>query len=267
VNFNIFSEMRGLLRFRSRLIEGVKHDVKQQYTGSVMGIFWVMLFPLLQLGIYAMLYTVIFKVRPSGLTEYSYTLLVFSGLVPLLAFGQALVAASGSLSSNKQLLLNTVFPADLIPVRAALAAQIPLLFGLLVTVVLGYVLGRSSWQAIILVPFFWILLMMFTIGLGWMLSLLSLVIRDIQHALGLILMLVIVLSPFAYTPEMVPASLKFIIYLNPLSYFVLAFQQLIVYGSWPGLVSTLGSIGLSLSVFCLGFILFRRAKAVFFDYA
>jgi len=266
MSFNTFSEMRRLFRLRSRIIEGIKHDVKQQYTGSVMGLFWVILFPMLQLGIYALLYTVIFKVRPSGLTEYSYTLLVFSGLVPLLAFSQALAAAAGALSSNKQLLLNTVFPADLIPVRAALAAQIPSLFGLVITLMLGYALGRTGWQAVILVPFFWVLLMMFTIGLGWMLSLLSLIVQDIQHGLGLLLMLVIVLSPFAYTPEMVPVSLKFIIYLNPLSYFVLAFQQLIVYGTWPDLVSVLGALGLSLSVFYFGFVLFRRGKAVFFDY-
>ena len=267
MTFNTLIEMRRLFRLRSRVIEGIKQDVKQQYTGSVMGLFWVILFPMLQLGIYAALYTVIFKVRPSGLTEYSYTLLVFSGLVPLLAFSQALGAAAGALNSNKQLLLNTVFPADLIPVRAALAAQVPSLFALVITLVLGYALGRSGWQAIILVPFFWILLMMFTIGLGWMLSLLSLLVHDIQHGLGLILMLVIVLSPFAYTPEMVPASLKFIVYLNPLSYFVLSFQQLIVYGTWPDLVPALGSLALALSFFYFGFVLFRRAKAVFFDYA
>jgi lipopolysaccharide transport system permease protein len=263
----VFRSLLILTGYRHRVFEGVLHDVRQQYTGSVFGIFWAVLFPLLQLAIYAALYTVIFKVRPPGLTDWGYTLLVFSGLVPLLAFGQALVAAIGSLTSNKSLLLNTVFPAELIPLRAALSGHAPTLFGLLITLVLGFALGHTSWQAIVLVPVFWVLLLMFTVGWGWILSLITLVARDIQHSIGLIIMLITVLSPFAYTPEMVPARLQPIIYLNPLSYFVLTFQQLICYGAWPDPIAAGGAIVLSVSSFLLGFRFFQRAKYVFFDYA
>ena len=248
-------------------MEGIAHDIRQQYTGSVLGVFWAFLFPLLQLGIYAGLYTVIFRVRPSGLNEWSYTLLVFSGLVPLMAFGQALVAATGSLTANKSLLLNTVFPAELIPLRAALAAHVPTLFGLLITVLFGLALGRTSWQALLLVPVFWTLMLMFSVGLGWMLSLLTLVARDIQHSIGLVIMLMTILSPFAYTPDMVPAQLKAIIYLNPMSYFVLTFQNLICYGTWPDLWPATGSVVLALVSFLGGLHIFQRAKHVFFDYA
>lgn len=263
----LFHSLLILSGYRKRLFEGIVHDVRQQYTGSVLGIFWAFLFPLLQLGIYAGLYTVIFKVRPNGLTELSYTLLVFSGLMPLLAFGQALVAATGSLTANKSLLLNTVFPAELIPLRAALSAHVPTLFGLLITVIFGLVLGRTSWLAILLIPFFWVLMLMFSIGLGWILSLFTLVARDIQHSIGLVIMLMTILSPFAYTPEMVPSSLKAIIYLNPMSYFVLSFQNIICYGSWPGVWPALGSFVLAVTSFLGGLYIFQRAKHVFFDYA
>jgi lipopolysaccharide transport system permease protein len=263
----VLRSLRLLIGYRSRLMEGVIHDVRQQYRGSVLGSFWAFLLPLLQLSIYAGLYTVIFKVRPPGLTELTYTLLVFSGLVPLLAFGQALTAATNSLTSNKSLLLNTVFPAELIPVRAALAAHVPILFGLGITMLFGFALGRTSWQAIFLVPVFWVLMLMFAVGLGWMLSLLSLVARDIQHSIGLVIMLCTILSPFAFTPEMVPASLKIVIYLNPLSYFVLTFQQLLCYGTWPNFVPAFGAVILGIGSFVFGFMVFQRAKNVFFDYA
>lgn len=266
-NISLLRSVIILAGYKSRVIEGIVHDVRQQYTGSVLGIFWAVLFPLLQLGIYAGLYTVVFKVRPSGLTEYSYTLLVFSGLVPLLAFGQALVAATSSLSANKSLLLNTVFPAELIPLRAALAAHAPTLAGLLITVLYGLALGRSGWLTLLLVPVFWVLLLMFAVGLGWVLSLLTLVARDIQHSIGLMIMLMTILSPFAYTPDMVPASLKVILYLNPMSYFVLSFQSIICYGTWPDLVPALGSVILAVSCFFGGLFMFLRAKHVFFDYA
>lgn len=265
--FSIFRSMRVLSGYRHRVLEGVVHDVRQRYTGSVFGSLWAVLYPLLNLGIYAALYTVVFKVRPAGLTEWGYVVLVFSGLVPLMAFNEALTAATSSLSSNKNLLLNTVFPAELIPLRAAIAAQVTSLIGLIITLILGFVLGRTSWQAILLVPVFWVLLLMFAMGIGWMFSLFSLVARDIQHGLGLVIMLLFVLSPFAYTPEMVPTTLKLFVYMNPLSYFVLTFQQLICYGTWPDLVPATGAVLLGLGSFFVGFSVFQRAKYVFFDYA
>jgi lipopolysaccharide transport system permease protein len=79
-------------------------------------------------------------------------------------------------------------------------------------------------------------------------------------------MLLTILSPFAYTPEMVPEALKFVIYLNPLSYFVLSFQQIIAYGTWPDFVSATGSIMLGLGFFLLGYNIFLKGKLEFFDY-
>jgi len=266
-NQGVFRSLWILSGYRHRVLEGIIHDVRQRYIGSVFGSLWAILFPLLQLTIYAGLYSFIFKIRPAGLTEMGYVVLVFSGLVPLMAFNEALSAATTSLSANKNLLLNTVFPAELIPLRAAIGAQTTSMVGLVITLIVGYGLGRTSWQAIFLVPVFWVLLLMFAMGIGWMFSLFSLVARDIQHGLGLVTMLLFVLSPFAYTPDMVPASLKLIIYLNPLSYFVLTFQQLICYGTWPDLLPAGGAVILALGSFFFGFKVFQRAKYVFFDYA
>jgi lipopolysaccharide transport system permease protein len=251
---------------RERLISGVLTDVRQRYRGNLFGWLWAILFPLMQLSVYAMLYTVIFKIRVSGLTEFDYTLLIFSGLVPILAFNEAIIASMNSISSNKNVLLNTAFPLDLIPLKAALAAQIPPFFGLVITLLLSIILGNTFWGAIILVPILWILILMFAIGLGFVLSLLSLVMKDVREIMGIILMLLMVLSPFAYTPEMVPSALRYIIYLNPISYFVLCFQQVISFGNWPDLNTLLATIGISISTFMVGSILFQKGKVIFIDH-
>jgi lipopolysaccharide transport system permease protein len=266
-NEGIFKALFNLLKYRGRVFDGIFNDIHQRYIGSIFGFLWVILFPILQLGIYAGLYSFIFKIRVPGLDEIGYVLLVFSGLVPLMAFSEALTASTSSLTANKNLLLNTVFPAELIPLRSAISAHATSLVGLLITIILGFSTGRTSLGPSILIPIFWVLLLMFAIGLGWILSLLSLVARDIQYGLSLITMLLFVLSPFAYTPEMVPAGLKSIIYLNPLSYFVLTFQQIICYGVWPDLIPAIGSIVLGLGTFLIGFTVFQKARFVFFDYA
>jgi len=249
-----------------RIKEGIIQDIRLRYSGSVFGVFWAFLFPAMQLAIYTGLYVIIFKIRPSGLTEFGYVVLVFSGLVPILAFNEALVFSVSSLSSNKNLLLSTVFPVELIPLRAVIIGQFPMLFGLLITLTIGFLTGRTGWQALVFVPIYWILLMMFATGLGWIMSLFTLVAKDIQQGIGLILMLLIFLSPFAYTPDMVPSTIKIILYLNPLAYFVLCFQQLIAYGNLPALIPTLGSAFLGIGTFYFGFSLFQRTKYAFFDH-
>jgi len=242
-------------------------DVRQRYAGSVFGVAWAVLYPLIMLGIYSVVYVFIFKVRPPTLTEHQYLILVFSGLVPILAFNEALMAATASLISNRSLLLNTVFPADLIPVRAVLATQVPSLVSLTITLLGGYWMGLTSWQALLVVPILWLLLLLFVGGIGWITSLLTLVARDIQQAISLLLMVLTILSPFAYTPDMVPPKLKLLLYFNPLSYFVLAFQEVICLGRWPSTETFLPAMAIALSAFFGGFWMFRRTKYVFFDFA
>jgi lipopolysaccharide transport system permease protein len=233
----------------------------------VIGVGWAVLLPAMQLSIYAALYTLIFKIRPPGLNEWSYVLLVFSGLVPIMAFNEALTSSISSITANKNLLLNTMFPAELIPLRSALAAHFPHLFGLAITLALGFILGRTDWKAVLLIPVCWIFLLMFATGIGWILSLISLVAKDIQHGIGLVLMVLTIMSPFGYTPEMVPTAMKPLLFLNPLSYFVLTFQQLICYGNWPDIRALSGAAILATASFMSGYFFFQRAKGVFFDFA
>lgn len=254
-------------RYRARLLEGAVHDIRQRYAGSVLGIFWAALYPMLLLTIYSVIYLMIFKVRPAGLEQHEYVVLVFSGLVPLLAFNESLMSATSSLLSNRTLLLNTVFPAELIPVRSVIAAQFPSLTAITLTLIGGVYLGLTDWHAVIMIPVLWTMLVLFVTGLSWVLSLLVLVARDIQQALGLILMALTILSPFAYTPDMVPQDLKFMLYFNPLSYFVLSFQQVVCYGKFPDMDVFLPALGLSLFSFTMGYRMFMKTKHVFFDYA
>ncbi len=267
VHLGVFRALGMLAGYRSRLWEGVLTDIRVRYVGSVFGLAWNVIFPIAQLGLYTVIYVYIFKIRPASLTEYQYVALVFSGLVPLLSFNEALMSATSSLTAHRSLLFNTVFPAELLPVRAAVATQVPTLIAMLVTLTAGYALSDTNWRAPLLVPVLWLLLLMSAIGVGWILSLVSLVARDIQHGLGLVMLALFILSPFAYTPDMVPEGLRAILYFNPLSYYVLAFQQVICYGRWPDTYVLATAVTISMVTFFAGFAFFRRAKFAFFDYA
>jgi len=89
-------------RLSELLFDGVRQDLRDRYSGSVFGIAWAILFPAAQLCIFAVLYAVIFKIRVPGLDTSGYILLIFSGLVPLMAFNEALGAAMSSIEQKSR---------------------------------------------------------------------------------------------------------------------------------------------------------------------
>ena len=76
-------------------------------------------------------------------------------------------------------------------------------------------------------------MLMLLAGVCWVFSLVNLVFKDIQQVLSYVTIILLVASPIAYTPDMLPAQLRLLIYLNPLAYFVVSFQSLIVLGELP----------------------------------
>ena len=241
-------------------------EIRSTYAGSVLGVFWVALGPLLLLTIYGLVYAVIFRIRPVEMSTGEYVMYVFSGLVPFIAFASALTAGATSLSVNKQFLLNTVFPAELIPVRSVLVACISMPVGFVILIAGDFAISEVSWTTF-LVPVFFLLQVMFLCGLAWVLSLLTLLIRDIQQLLVYTNMFLLVVTPIAYTPSMVPDSMKFLMYLNPLYYYVASYQSLIVLNKLPDLPITVICMSISIGSFCLGFRIYKTTKQVFFDYA
>ena len=259
--------MSWLRLYGSRLFNAVKHDVKQRYAGSVLGSFWAILYPLFMVSFYATVYVVIFRVRVPNLSPEVYTVLVMSGLSAVLMFSESLSAGLGAIVNQRALLLNTVFPAELLPPRSVLASQVPSLVALVLASISAIFLGSASPLALVIVPVTWIFLVMFLIGLVWIFSLIALVLRDIQQGIYIINMSMMVLSPMAYTPDMVPSALKFIIWVNPISYFVLCLQAPLALGTWPAVPAMIGAVSLGIGTFFIGLLFFRRARFAFVDYA
>lgn len=231
-----------------------------------MGLAWYVLAPVLLMGLYALIYLAVFQVRPVSMTGAEYVLYVFAGLIPFLGFTESLNTGSSSLSLNKAVLLNTVFPAELAPLRAVLVSQGAAAVGLALTTVIAAALGKFSFW-LVLLPLIWLALALFVSGLVWILALASLVVRDIQQILTFVSMALLIVSPIAYTPDMVPRAIALVVYANPLSYFVTAFQDIIVFARAPAphIVGT--ALLLGVLSFSVGFWVFQRAKRVFFDYA
>jgi lipopolysaccharide transport system permease protein len=255
-----------VVRYRRLLISAVINEVRQRYAGLVAGMVWAVLWPLVFMMLYAIIYVGILRIRPVGLTPAEYVLYMFAGLIPLVGFVEALNAGTGSLSANRAVLLNTVFPAELVPVRAVLAGHATTSIGLAIVICGAVGLGKLS-PTLLAVPVLLLFQVMFVIGVTWLLALVNLALRDIQQFLAFAAMILLIVSPVSYTPDMVPSPLAFVIYLNPFSYFVVAFHDLVVFSRVPGPGVIVACAVLGIGSFCVGHSIFRRVKPIFLDYA
>ena len=251
--------------YRRVLWRAARNDVAARYAGSLLGAGWAVLTPLLLLAVYGVVYLAIFQVRVPGLAPWDYILYIFSGLVPYLATGEALAIGVGSVVTSRTVLSSTVFPIDLVPAKAVVGSLATLSVGLTVTAVGAAVAGRLTWTAA-LVPILVLLHAMALLGLLWLLSLLNVVLRDLPSLLNMGLMVMLIASPIAYTPAMVPGRLRPFLLVNPFSYLVTAYQELLVLGELPTPRHSAVVVGGSLLLFYLGGWVFARGKRIVIDY-
>jgi lipopolysaccharide transport system permease protein len=247
------------------LFRVTRNDLAARHAGSHLGIGWIFLGPLLVLAIYSLIYLEIFKVKVTGLSSAEYVIYIFCGLVPYLATAEAMSFGVTSVLTNKSVLNNTVFPIDLAPVKAALSGQAVMFAGLAV-VLAGAVATGNVHRTLFLLPFIWFLNVVWLMGVNWLIALLNVIFRDLQNLLNAILMIMLVASPIAYTPDMVPSSLKPLLAVNPFAYFVVAYQQVIMLGIYPSLAHAVVFVVMSVITFALGSWFFDRAKRVIVDY-
>lgn len=243
-----------------------RSELTARFAGSVLGIGWAVLTPALLLTIYALVYLVIFRVRAPGLEPSEYVILIFCGLVPFLMTSESLMGGVISVTSNRAILSNTVFPIDLAPVKAVLLSQVTMVVGMAIVLASLLYLGKLH-VYLAFVPVLWFLHVATLIGVIWILSLANLVLRDLQNLMGILVMLMMIISPIAYTPEMVPAAMKILLLANPMSYFIIAYQSLIVYGQLPAAHIVIAIAAMSVVSFGVGGWFFIRAKRALVDYA
>lgn len=255
--------MRRLFERRRLLIRAVAVDLRSQHAGTVLGLTWVVLGPLLLLALYTVIYFVVYNVRVSSMTRAEYVLNVFAGLVPFLAFAQSLTASASSIGKERKLLYSS-FPFEFVPMKAVISANLVVIPATVFIVIGDIAFSTPSWT-LLLLPVVALAQLVLSIGIGFFLSAVALVLRDINFLIQYIIIALLVVTPIAYTPDMIPAELKPLLYVNPLFYFVSANQHLILLNTLPPWDITVIGMLLSVGFFFGGFWFFHRVRATLVD--
>jgi len=263
----IFSNLVHKIYLQRGLIRNfVVRDLKSRYIGSFMGFFWSVIHPIVLLVSYTFIFSKVFHVRPlpdSGTT--SFPLFLFCSILPWLFFQDALQRSSTVIIDNSNLITKTLFPSEILPLTVMLAAVVNHLvgFAILLAVIL-FILGKISIY-ILLVPVYFLLLMLFTLGLSWLVASLNVFVRDVSQVLSVILTFWFWFTPIFYSPEQFPANYLFVVQWNPLAQVVTGYRDCLLRMTMPNLAVLAPLALVSVLVFAAGGYFFRNTKREFVD--
>jgi len=235
-------------------------ELRRYYIGSMMGILWLVVKPLLVVSSYILLFGVVLRARVGPVqAPMEYALMLLTGLLPWLIFAESLTAATGSVTSKGGLATKVRFPIEILPITTVLASTLSGLVGLFLFLLALAVLKPIGW-AVLLLPLLLAAQLLFTLGLAWTLSAFNVVVRDVSQILPLALIGWLFLSPVVYTAEMVPKPLASAFSLNPMTYFLEGYRAILL-ANQPPTLHQCGVIGLvAVGVFLAGLWVFDRLR-------
>ena len=265
----MLANLRLLLRHRGLVQTLVARELKARYRGSVLGFFWSFANPLLLLLVYTFVFSVVLPGFRADLEPYA--LFLFCGLLPWTWFSSALLESSNVLITHGNLIKKVLFPAEILPIVAVLANMFHFFFALPVLggfiafyAATGQLPGRLHAVELVWMPVVIAVQFLLTLGLGLILSALTVHFRDIRDLLGNLLTLWFFSTPIIYPMSMLPPGGKFLMDLNPFAHLAISYQEILFYdgpfGHWKWLLAL---AVLSFALIALGYALFDRLRDSF----
>jgi ABC-type polysaccharide/polyol phosphate export permease len=252
---------RSILEHRQLLAVMTSRELKARYRGSVLGFLWSLANPLLLLGVYTFVFSLVFQPRVEG--QAPYPVFLVCGLFPWVWVSSSLNEGTASLTGNAALIRRSVFPVGLLPLVPVLANLANLLLSvpiLLLAVVAARALGHpvgGPW--LLLLPLVIAVHLPFVAGLALALAALAVHFKDIRDIVSNLLTLGFFLTPILYSIDAVPyRALRALILCNPLTPFVLAYQDVLFRDRPPAPLLWAGMALASAAAWALGVWVFDR---------
>ncbi|MCX6750321.1 MAG: ABC transporter permease [Candidatus Pacearchaeota archaeon] len=230
-------------------------QLKAKYAASKLGIWWAVVTPLMLAVSINFVFTVVFKIEIKN-----YTLFVLAGMIPWFFSVSALTEAADSFIINSSILKQSISPREFIPMSSILANLLNFLIGLVFLLPLFIIL---NFRVIGLLPFLFLIIILnfiFIIGLGTLFSCVNVFFRDLTHFMSIGFMVWFWITPVFYSLDMIPFSFRLICLFNPMTHYVILYQDVLFRLTVPSLASLLIVFLISLISIFIGYFVFLKKE-------
>ncbi len=230
-------------------------QLKTKYSGSLLGISWAVINPLLIMLAVTFVFRLVFKIEINN-----FPLFALAGIFPWMFFSAALNEVAFSILGQQGLLRQFNLPREIIPLSSVLANFLNFLIGWILMYPLFLFFNHRVISFLPLLCVVMLLNLLFICGLGLIISVLNVFFHDIGHLLGVLLMFWFWVTPIFYSAEMVPQGFRWILDLNPMAIYVVCYREVVFYGRMPGLSLFTAAAGWAVISAISGLLVFSKLE-------
>ena len=267
-SISLFQLWRSLMQHRNLIKQMSKREILGRYKGSLLGVFWSFVTPLLMLVVFTFVFGEIFQSKWPGSEStggLDFAAALFAGFLIYTFFSECISRSPSLITSNVNYVKKVVFPLEILTVVSLIAAIFHLLAAYIILVALIIFSGWELTWSMLLLPVIFLPFMFLVLGFSWALAALGVYLRDIGHIIGPVLTAMMFLSPVFYSLDSVSQKFLIIYYLNPLTLIIEESRAVLLYGNMPDFIALAIYTLVSLVIFWLGYIFFQKTRKGFAD--
>lgn len=267
--FNVLKLPALLASNRGLLWQFSMRNVQARYKGSVLGLVWMFVQPLMMLSVYTFVFSVVLKAKwgvgAADESNGSFAVVMFCGMALYNLFSESISMCCSCVNANANLVKKVIFPVEILPAAQVLSTFVlGLAWFVLLFIGSWIVLGFVGWTMLLL-PIVLLPLMFFTLGMSYFVASLGVFVKDTQYVVGVLLQILFFATPIFYPVSAVPEELRWVLNWNPLTVFIEQARNVFLYGLVPDWLFLGIATLVSLVVLQLGFFFFARTKRGFAD--
>ena len=247
--------LKNIYDYRELLKNNVKKEIRGKYKNSFLGVLWSFLNPLLQIAVYAIVFPLILRN-----TQENYVIFVCCGLIPWTFFATAINRASFTMVENGDIIKKVYFPREILPLSIVTSEAVNFLISTIIILLFVIFGGLGISKYIIFYPIVLLAQYLLLIAISFIVSVVTVYFRDLQHLIGVALQLLFYAAPVVYSPNNIPAGYDWILKFNPMTYVINAYRDIFYYQTMVDLKS-LGILILGAIASCvIGYWIFNKLQ-------
>lgn len=245
----------------------ISRDIRSRYKGSMLGLAWAILTPMMMMVVYTFVFSVVFNARWHGGSgsKTEFALLLFSGFIIFNIFSECVNRSPSSIVSNPNFVKKVVFPIELLPVVILGTSLFQGLMSFIVWLLFYMIFFGIPQPTILLLPLVLLPMILFTLGFSWMLASVSVYIRDIIQVVGVLTTMLLFLSPVFYSISMLPEDFQTVMRMNPLTVIIEQARDVMIWGEGIDIKIYIIQLMVSVIIFLVGYAIFKNTKKGFAD--
>ncbi|WP_226647194.1 ABC transporter permease [Microbulbifer variabilis] len=257
---------KGLWRYRNFVLTAIQNEFRSRFIRSKLGGLWLILNPLSQVAIYALILSNVLAAKLPGITNhYAYSVYLMAGLLAWNLFNEIVMRCLTLFVEQGNLMKKMNFPKVTLPTIVTGSCMLNNVLLSIAMLTLFVILGfEFNFQMLWLVPLT-LIVVLFAIGIGMIAGVLNVFLRDIGQVLPILMQVWFWFTPIVYPKSIIPEDYHGLMLLNPMAQIVNAYQNVLVYGRAVNLADLLPIITVSILLAVASLFLFRRASAEMVD--